>query len=66
MSDTITDKISTNAAGPKVVTGDSGAITQFPMADLIAADRYNESKAASQATGLGLKFNKIKPPGASG
>ena len=65
MSDTITDKISENADGPKAVTGDSGGVTQHSLADQIAADKYLESKTASRTTGLGIKLLKIKPPGAS-
>jgi len=65
MADDLTTTIQTNAAGPKRARGDSGEMEQHPLPDQIAADRYLKSKAASQATGLGIRMTKLVPPGSA-
>jgi len=63
MSDTIKDAIVDNATGPRKASGDSGSVEQHSLVDQIAADKYAESRTASRTAGLGLKFNKLVPPG---
>lgn len=63
MSDEIKNAIEQNAAGPKKASGDSGSVEQHSLQDQIAADRYLESKKASQAKGLGIKLARISPGG---
>jgi len=63
MTDQLSDKIKTNAEGPAKASGDSGSVEQHPLPDQIAADKYLESKKASRAKGLGIKFAKLSPGG---
>jgi hypothetical protein len=63
MSETIDKSIQENAAGPRKASGDSGSVEQHGLADQIAADKYLESKKASQSKGLGVKLVKISPGG---
>lgn len=57
--------IETNAAAPKVVSGDAGSVEQHSLSEQIQADKYLSSKAAGQVSGLGgIKFVKLKAPGA--
>lgn len=59
------DKIAENALAPKKVEGDQGSAEQHSIADQIAADRYKRSTAATgRGKGLGLRFVKLRPPGA--
>lgn len=60
MASTIED----NAASPRKVSGDSGAVEQHSLPDQIAADRYLASKSAATKAGLGITLKKIVPPGA--
>jgi len=63
MADDLTDTIQTNAAGPKRVRGDSGEMEQHPLSDQIVADRYLKSQTAARATGMGIRMQKLVPPG---
>lgn len=64
MTETSLDNaIQTNAQGPAKASGDSGSIEQHALSDQIAADKYLESKKASRARGLGVKFAKLSPGG---
>ena len=51
-------------AGPKRVRGDAGEVEQHDLADLIALDRYQMSKAAATKGTRGLRITKLVPPGA--
>ena len=64
MADDLEDTIKENAEGPKRAKGDSSEVEQHSLADQIAADRYLNSKKATQSKGLGIKITKIVPPGA--
>jgi len=66
MSDQLSDTIKTNAESPAKASGDSGSVEQHSLADQIAADKYLESKKASRAKGMGIKFAKLSPPGSVG
>lgn len=59
----LSDSIKDNAQGPAKASGDSGSVEQHPLPDQIAADRYLSAKAASRKPGLGIKLNKLSPPG---
>ena len=63
-NDTIKNAIEENATGPRRASGDSGSVEQHAIPDQIAADKYVRSKAASRATGLGIKLIKLSPGGA--
>ncbi len=63
MADEIKNSIEQNATGPKKASGDAGSIEQHSLADQIAADKFIESKKASQGKGLGIKLLKISPGG---
>lgn len=61
------NNIATSAAGPKSAKGDSGEMQEHSLPDQIAADRYLRSTRANRrGRGLGVRFMKIVPPGASG
>jgi len=63
MTDTLDNTIKSNANGPSKASGDSGSVEQHKLTDQIAADKYLESKKASRAKGLGVKFAKLSPGG---
>ena len=59
------DAILENAKGPKRVQGDSGSVEQHSLKDQIEAERFLQSKKATQGTGLGIRLFKISPDGAT-
>lgn len=64
MSNDLTDEILENAQGPKSASGDAGSMTQHTIAEQIAADRYLKGETGVDKTPLGLRFRKLKHPGA--
>lgn len=57
--------IEANLAAPKRVQSDGIVVEQHPLPDQIAADRYVQAKEAARKTGsLGIRLQKLKPPGA--
>lgn len=65
MSDELADKIDSTAQGPKRVRTDAGEVESHSLAEMIEADKYLASRAATAATNThrGLRFNVLKPPG---
>ena len=63
MTDTLDNTIQTNAQGPAKASGDAGSVEQHKISEQVAADKYLESKKASRAQGLGIKFAKVTPGG---
>jgi hypothetical protein len=65
MSDEVTDKIESNAQGPRRVRTDAGEVEAHPLPDQIEADKYLRAKAAADggSSHRGLRFNVLKPPG---
>ena len=63
MTDDLKTKISENASGPRRASGDAASVEQHSLPDQIAADKYLQSRTASRKAGLGVKFNKLVPPG---
>jgi len=65
MSDELADKIDSTAQGPKRVRTDAGEVEAHSLAEMIEADKYLASRAATAATNMhrGLRFNVLKPPG---
>jgi hypothetical protein len=63
LESTLGDAILENAKGPKRVQGDAGSVEQHSLQDLIAAERFLQSKKAMQSKGLGIRFTKISPDG---
>ena len=61
--DEIENSLRENATGPKRAKGDSAEMEQHPLPDQIAADRYLQSKKATQNKGLGVTLKKLSPPG---
>lgn len=57
--------LSAALAGPAKVTGDAGAVEQYPLVDLIAAHRYLAELAlgAAGTRTRGLRFNRLIPDG---
>lgn len=60
---TLNETILENAKSPKRVQGDAGSVEQHSLQDLIAAERFLQSKKAVQSKGLGIRFIKISPDG---
>jgi len=48
---------------PRTVSADGVTVTVPSLADQLAAARYLDSRAASRATGLGIRLQKLQPPG---
>ena len=65
MADDFDQTIRENAQGPAEAHGDSGGIKQHSLPDQIEADRFLASKQAMKSKARGLRFTKIRPPGAS-
>lgn len=66
MPDDVSAKIEEAAKSPQRVRTDAGEVESHDLDQLIAADKYLASKAAtaSGSTRRGLRFNKLIPPGA--
>ena len=58
--------IATNAVAPKKVKTDEGEFEQHSLKELIEADRYLQGKAASRASGFGLRVARVKSPSSLG
>lgn len=63
MADEITDAIESNATGPSEANMDGRQVKQHNLKDQIEADRYLASKTAAAAGGIGIRLNKLVPPG---
>ena len=63
LESTLNDALLENARGPKRVQGDAGSVEQHSLQDLIAAERFLQSKKAAASHGLGIRFIKISPDG---
>ena len=59
------DTIRENAKGPAEAHGDAGGVKQHSLRDQIEADRFLASKQAVKSKSRGVRFTKIRPPGAS-
>lgn len=57
------DAIMENAMGPKKVQGDAGTVEQHSLKDQIEAERFLQSKKATQQPGLGIRLTKLSPDG---
>jgi hypothetical protein len=61
----LTSTIANAAAKPSSGTVDGVTVTQRPLSELIAADKYMAAKNATKNKAhRGLRFGKIVPPGA--
>ena len=58
--------IETSAEKPVSMSVDGVTVTQRPIADLIAADRYLSAKRAARNRSRGIRFSQMVPPGANG
>lgn len=67
MADSLSSQIETLAANPASMSADGQSVTERPIADLIAADKYLRSQNAldSDAT-MGLRYANFVPPGPLG
>ena len=55
----------TNAANEaKSISIDGLAVSAHPLADLIEADKYLTAKNAADKNHFGMRFIRLKPPGA--
>jgi len=60
---TLKEAIVESAKSPKRVQGDAGSVEQHSLQDLIAAERFLQSKKATQGKGLGIRLTRISPDG---
>ena len=65
MAENLDKSILQNAEGPAKASVDGVSMEQHKLPDQIAADKYLQSKKASQGRGLGIRLVKLSPPGAS-
>jgi hypothetical protein len=56
------DAINELAQAPKRVTGDEGTVEERDIKDVIAADRYEQSKKATRPP-YGMRMAQIRSPG---
>lgn len=61
----MTEPIETNLSKPKRASTKDVTVEQHSLPDQIAADRYLANKAAAKARGMGVRYFKLVPPGAS-
>jgi hypothetical protein len=59
----INEAILENATSPKRVQGDAGSVEQHSLQDLIAVERFLQSKRATQSRGLCIRLVKIASDG---
>jgi len=52
------------AQQPRFVSVDGRQVTQHGLRDQIEADRYEAAKAAARRRTLGVRLQKVVPPGA--
>ena len=62
-SSELKDAILENAKGPKRVQGDSGSVEQHSLKDQIEAERFLQSKKATQGKGFPIRLFRISPDG---
>lgn len=60
----INDAIETNAKGPKRVQVGNQSVEQHSIEEQIAADKHVAGRNAANRKHFGLRFTKLKPPGA--
>lgn len=65
MADDLKDVIQQNAEGPESAEVDGVRTKQHSLRDQIEADKYLAGKTSAQAGGMGFRFVKLSPPGAS-
>jgi uncharacterized protein YajQ (UPF0234 family) len=63
-AETVTDAIAAAATGPQSATVDGVTVTAKPIDDLIKAAKFLKQEEAK--SGVGVKFMKMRPPGAAG
>ena len=64
MPEELADAILENATGPQSETGDGVSVTQHPLRDQIAADRYLRDAAVAADPAACLARRRIVLPGA--
>lgn len=65
MPDELQEQIAENARAPRRVRGDEGEVEEHPLKEQIEADRYLAAREATRNKRRGLRFTKLKPPGAA-
>lgn len=63
MSEELDDTIRQAATSPQSATVDGNTVTSRNLNELLEADRYLANKRAAKSGGLGLRIQKIIPPG---
>lgn len=67
MADNNLENVITDAAAaPKKLVGDQGTVEQHSIKELIEADRYLAAKNAAKSKTFGIRFIKLRGPGAIG
>jgi hypothetical protein len=66
MADDLSERIETVAGQPKQVTGDGHQVQNQDLDKLIAADQYLKAQEAAAQPHMGLRFTRLKMPGARG
>lgn len=61
----LSDNLEEIAQQPQSVSVDGQSVSQRPIGDLIAADKYRRATQANRDATLGLRIRRIKLPGAS-
>lgn len=61
----LSDTIETLAAAPASVSAGDTSVSEQPIGEVIKADQYLAQKDAAEKVHRGLRFTKLKPPGAA-
>jgi len=63
MAEIDAETIAENATKPQSASGDGESVSQVPIQDQIAADRYARDRAAQDANVMPIRVVKIQRPG---
>lgn len=62
----LSERIEDVAEGPASVSSDGATVAAHSLADLIEADKYLATKEAAAQVHRGMRFTKLRMPGARG
>lgn len=62
----LSENINTAATKPKKASDGTHSIEAHPIADIIAADRYQKTIDAAKTGAPGVRMSRVRPPNARG
>ncbi len=65
MSDELDKRVEEALDRPRSVQTDAGSVTERPIGELVQGVRHVKSQRAASRPHRGLRFTKLRPPGAA-